>query len=285
MIQVKEQQMFKINDLSVKPNIDSIISRQVELIGDSYRAEFGFIPYSKHPMVVGGGIPVPKFDELRYDDRINARRAFSSVYQKYEFANFCSKTGSEPFYECINILTEKGVWWGMLINPDGSKPRNPKVIIEASSQVVKDCEPDHMRNNPFCVIYSGTGLSPTSKKDFDRARIIGEEFGGLENVPSDHPYFKNNLKIMCVAQAMAGSEPIIVIASISHNEVKKLTEKIKDTFGSNKVDSVPVSTNDLLASFTPASSFKLDILDKSHPSWDTIPHIEFNRLAILGMGE
>lgn len=273
--------MFKINNIPVEPSASGIISRQIELIGESYRAEFGFIPYSKHPMIIGGQIPVPKFDEMRYDDRIHARRFFSAIYQKHEFANFCSRTSVSPFYECINVLTEKGVWWGMLINSDGSKPRNPKAIIDASSQLIKDCEPDSMKNNPFCVIYSGTGLCPANKKEFDRARIIGEEFGGLENVPHDHPYFSNHLKIMCVAQARAEEEPVIVIASINYKEVKSLTDKVKEkmSFG-NKTD---LTINDMISSFSPASSFKLDVLDKDHPSWNTLPHIDFSNLAMLGV--
>lgn len=270
--------MFKINNIPVEPSVDSIISRQVELVGDKYRAEFGFIEYGRHPLLSNLKTIVPNFSSMRYTDRTHARRAFSAIYQKLEFANYAAKITKkgEPIYECVNLLTEKGTWWGMLLNHDGSKPRNPNAIISAANHVLKECEADDKNsNNPFCLIYSGIGFCPTEEKEFKRIRMFSEEFGGMENIPTDHPFFLKNIRVMCVAQVRVEESSAMVIASINKSEISDIRSNIDAKSGWSDF----INEDDLPKLLSPASSFRLDFLEENNPSWNTIPHVDFKSLA------
>lgn len=270
--------MFKINNIPVEPSLDSIISRQVELVGDKYRAEFGFIEYGRHPLLAQMKGIVPNFSSMRYTDRTQARRAFSAIYQKLEFANYAAKISNknEPVYECVNLLTEKGTWWGMLLNNDGSKPRNPNAIISAANHVLNECETDDKNgSNPFCLIYSGIGFCPTEEKDFKRIRMFSEEFGGMENIPMDHPFFVKNIRIMCVAQVRVEESSAMVIASINKSEIGDIRNRITPKSGWSDF----IDEQELPKLLSPASTFRLDFLEETDASWNTVPHVDFKSLA------
>ena len=255
----------EVCDMSDK---DSIVTRHIVMTNINGVIEYGFIPYSNHPLCKDKMIDVPKFSELRSSDRMEARRDFSSNYQKIEFSAFCSKAseGVAKLQDCINILTENGVWWGRMKSVKNKNGRDSVLLVESANELIEKYEPDVKDgSNPFCVIYSGLGMKP-DEKSFKNYRIIACEFGGEDNIPLDHPFIKRHLRLLCFAQARSVKMNLAIVASIQQSDLVRF------------VSGEPSSFNN----FSPAPSFSLEPMTEEHNCWKSFPHINFKNLSLIG---
>ena len=246
-----------------------VISRHIVFTEDSEIVEFGFVSYENHPLYSEKIINPPKFSELRISDRVYARRDFSSDYQKIEFSTFCAKASQnlgsfDKTKDCISILTEKGIWWGTLKSTISKSGRNAKAMVESANELIEKYEPDVKDSgNPFCVIYSGWGIMPDDKS-MKNYKIIANEFGGEDSIPMDHPFIKRHLRVICIAQARSSEKDMMILASIQESELNRFVKG-----GEFK-------------NLSPASSFRLEPMTEKHRSWESMPHINFKNLALIG---
>jgi hypothetical protein len=246
----------------------AVVSRHVVFTDDSEVVEFGFVSYENHPLCGEKMLNPPKFSELRTSDRVSARRNFSSEYQKIEFSTFCAKAsenlGIDKTKDCINILTEKGIWWGTLRSTSAKTGRNINAMMDSANELIEKYEPDiEGSGNPFCVIYSGWGMMPDNKA-MKNYKIIANEFGGEDNIPMDHPFIKRHLRVVCIAQARSSETNMMMLASIQQSDLVRFCKR------------------DDFKNFLPASTFRLEPMTEKHESWKSTPHVNFKNLALVG---
>jgi|APGre2960657404_1045060.scaffolds.fasta_scaffold00581_14 hypothetical protein len=222
---------------------------------------FGFIPYERHPLTSGDIISVPDFSSMRSDDRYDARRNFAATYHKFEFTTYCTKNAKrKDMYDCVNIITERGVWWGMVLNTKRTSGINADSLVSASNYILEEIENDD-EGNPFCVIYSGPVIRGEGEKDEKRLEIISAEFGGTENIPDDHPYCVTRRRIASVAYVRVGDKGKAVLASIKSSDLSRFCDD-KPTPGSS------------------APSFCLEKFEEGDSEWKGSPHVNIKRLAM-----
>jgi len=249
----------KINDK------ESLIETEIVFSNDDATevVTFGFIPYSKHPLFSGGLMSVPDFENMRTTDRLDARRTFAATYHKFEFTTYCTKNSKrDKMYDCVNIITENGVWWGMVSNTKNTSGVDSNGLISASNFILEEVE-DEDSDNPFCVIYSGPLVRANEDKDIKRMKIISDEFGGVHNIPHDHPFFLTRQRVASIAFFRSGDKGKAVIASIKKSELSK--------FCSNKPD--------LASSVSP--SIALENTEEGDESWISHPVLSIKRLAMV----
>lgn len=242
---------------------ESLTAREIVFSDKSGKevVSFGFIPYEKHPLVSGEIISVPDFSSMRADDRYDARRNFAATYHKFEFTTYCTKNSKRnKLYDCVNIITERGVWWGMVLNTSEPSGMNPSSLISASDYILEEIENDD-EGNPFCVIYSGTVVRGDGEKDEKRLKIISDEFGGPSNIPHDHPFCVSRRRIASVAYVRVGDKGKAILASIKSSDLSKFCDEKP-----NPSSSVP--------------SFSLDKFEEGDQEWNASPKVNIKRLAM-----
>jgi hypothetical protein len=243
---------------------ESLIDTEIVFANDdkSEMVSFGFIPYSKHPLISSGTLSVPDFKSMRSDDRLDARRAFAATYHKFEFTVYCGKNSKrEKMYDCVNIITENGVWWGMVDNTNNGSGFNPSGLTSASNFILEEIE-NKESDNPFCVIYSGPLIRTNEEKDINRVKIISDEFGGIQNIPHDHPFFLTRQRLASIAFFRSGDKGRAVIASIKRSEL--------NNFSDGKPEPSSVSP-----------SFILEKTQEGDKDWISQPELNIKKLAMV----
>ena len=257
----KKWNIIRNNEIKDK---ESLIETEIVFCNDdeSEVVSFGFIPYSKHPLISGGILSVPDFESMRSDDRLDARRTFAATYHKFEFTTYCTKNSKrEKMYDCVNIITESGVWWGMVSSTKNTSGVNPNGLTSASNFILEEVE-NQDNDNPFCVIYSGPLIRANEEKDINRMKIISDEFGGVHNIPHDHPFFVTRQRVASIAFVRSGDKGKAVIASIKRSELNK--------FCDDKHDPSSVSP-----------SFALEKTEEGAEDWISQPALSIKKLAMV----
>lgn len=217
---------WSVRTLDVK-NKDSITEKEI-CFSDKTGKEvmsFGFIPYERHPLVSGNMISIPDFSSMRSNDRYEARKNFAASYHRFEFTTYCTKNSSrEKMYDCINIITERGIWWGIVSTTSMPSAMSRELLVSASNYILEEVEIDD-EGNPFCVIYCGTVVRGEGEKDEKRLEIISDEFGGTENIPEDHPYCVTRKRIASVAYIRIGDKGKALVASIKSSDLSKFCDE------------------------------------------------------------
>jgi len=260
----KQKNWSIINNNKIKDK-ESLIETEIVFSNDDATevVSFGLIPYSRHPLILGGILSVPDFENMRSDDRLDSRRTFAANYHKFEFTTYCTKNSKrDNMYDCVNILTESGVWWGMVSNTKNTSGVNPHRLISASNFILEEVE-NKDSDNPFCVIYSGPLVRAKDDKDIKRVKIISDEFGGVHNIPHDHPFVLTRQRVASVAFIRSGDKGKAVIASISRSELSK--------FCDGKPDPSSISP-----------SFALEKTEEGEEGWISQPLLSIKKLAMVG---
>jgi len=262
---VKKQKKWSVISNNKIKDKESLVETEIVFSNDDATevVSFGFIPYSKHPLISGGILSVPDFGNMRSDDRLDARRTFAATYHKFEFTTYCTKNSKrDKMYDCVNIITENGVWWGMVSNTKSTSGVNPNGLTSASNFILEEVENDDS-DNPFCVIYSGPIVRANEEKDINRMKIISEEFGGVHNIPHDHPFFLTRQRVASIAFVRSGDKGKAVIASIKRSELSKFCD---DKPG-------------LASSISP--SFALEKTEEGEEDWISQPVLSIKKLAMV----